>query len=77
MSRSEAMLKDLSPLPDQEANVNRLRAQATVAIQERLKDNVARQQLVEVVVDLVHKRVGQDMYTGMPLRNKSSSCPKG
>ena len=77
MSRLEAMLKDLPPPPDQEANVDRLRAQAREAILESQKDNDARQQLEEVVVDLVHKRVAQYMYTGMCLRNYSSSCPKG
>ena len=28
-------------------------------------------------MDLVHKRVAQDMYTGTCLRNYSSSCPEG
>ena len=48
-----------------------------MAIQERQKDNGARQQLEEVVVDLVHKRIAQYMYTGLCLRKYSSSCPKG
>ena len=45
MSRLAAMLKDLPPLPDQEANVDQLCTQAREAIQESLKDNGARQQL--------------------------------
>ena len=77
MCRLEAMLKELFPPPNQEAKVNQLRAQAREANQKSQKDNGARQQLVEVVVDLVHKRVAQYMCTGMRLRNYCSSCPKG